>query len=402
MKKIYWLLLILLLPLKVLGITLPELYSKNVLLYDPKDDRYLYELGSDEVINIASLTKIMTTITAIENIDDLNKEVEITEDMLKEIPSDASVAGLKVGDKVTMLDLLYASMLPSGADATTALAHTISGSTPQFVELMNQNASKLGLTNTHFVNVTGYDIPNHYSTPKEVLKILLYALNNDLFKEIYETKDYTLTNGLVVSSTINYYNQNNTLDITSILGSKTGYTDDAGLCMASLIKVKDRELILITLGAKRIWGSPYNIMDALTIVDYLNNNYQDVLITSKNDVIKEIPVEDSTIKSYQIKVSDDVYFYTDEFKEDELTIEYDGKEKLSYKDKLGEKIGTVKITYEGEDITKDIILNEKINPSLREFIKNNPIYLIPFGICLILIIFCLFYQKKRKKRRKRK
>ena len=402
MKKIYWLLLILLLPLKVLGITLPELYSKNVLLYDSKDNRYLYELGSDEVINIASLTKIMTTITAIENIDDLNKEVEITDAMLKEIPSDASVAGLKVGDKVTMLDLLYASMLPSGADATTALAHTISGSTPQFVELMNQNASKLGLTNTHFVNVTGYDIPNHYSTPKEVLKILLYALNNDLFKEIYETKDYTLTNGLVVSSTINYYNQNNTLDITSILGSKTGYTDDAGLCMASLMKVKDRELILITLGAKRIWGSPYNIMDALTIVDYLNNNYQDVLITSKNDVIKEIPVEDSTIKSYQIKVDDDVYFYTDEFKEDELKIEYYGKEKLSYKDKLGEKIGTVKITYEGEDITKDIILNEKINPSLREFIKNNPIYLIPFGICLILIIFCLFYQKKRKKRRKRK
>lgn len=398
MKKICWLLLILLLPLKVLGLTLPELHSKNVLLYDPKDEKVLYEIGSDEVINIASLTKIMTTITAIENIDDLNKEVEITEAILKEVPSDASVAELKVGDKVTMLDLLYASMLPSGADATTALAHTISGNTPAFVELMNENASKLGLTKTHFVNVTGYDVDNHYSTPKEVLKILLYALQNDLFKSIYETKEYTLTNGLVVKSTINYYNQNNTLDTSSIIGSKTGYTDDAGLCMASLIKVKDRELILITLGAKRIWSSPYNIIDALTVIDYLNNNYKDVLITSKNDVIKEIPVEDSKIKSYKIKVNDDIYYYTDEFKEDELKIEYEGKEKLSYRNKLGEKIGTVKITYEGEDITKDIILNEKIEPSLLEFVKNNPVYLMPFGICLILIIFCLFYQKMNKKK----
>ncbi len=106
-----------LIPFNVYAFTLPDLYSENVLIYDPELNRILYEDNAREVKHIASLTKIMTTIVAIENIKDLDETITITNTMLSEIPSDASVAGLRVGDVVTYRDLLYASMLPSGARA---------------------------------------------------------------------------------------------------------------------------------------------------------------------------------------------------------------------------------------------------------------------------------------------
>ena len=181
MKRIKFILLFIIffLPFNVLAITLPKLNSNNIIVYDDANKEILYEKNASEVVNIASLTKIMTTIVAIENINDLNETVEITNSMLQEVPWDASIAGLKEGDVVTYRDLLYATMLPSGADAATALAHSISGNTNSFVHLMNQKAKVLDLNDTHFVNVTGLDADGHYSSANDVLKYLLYALQND-------------------------------------------------------------------------------------------------------------------------------------------------------------------------------------------------------------------------------
>ena len=160
---------------------------------------------------------------------------------------DASKAGLKVGDKVTYRDLLYASMLPSGADATNSIAILSSGSIDNFVKRMNKLAKKLKLKNTHFVNVTGLDDENHYSTAKEIRIILEYALENDLFRQIYQTKQYTLSNGLQVKSTLFKYN--NSLDTTKIMGSKTGYTGNAGYCLSSLSNINSHEFIVIVLNS---------------------------------------------------------------------------------------------------------------------------------------------------------
>ena len=113
-----------------------ELSSKEYLLYDLDKNMVLYEKDSDKIVSIASLTKIMTTIVAIENIDDFNETVYITYDMLKDIPWDSSVAGLSIGDEVTYLDLLYASILPSGADATNSLAISLTGSIDNFVNFL--------------------------------------------------------------------------------------------------------------------------------------------------------------------------------------------------------------------------------------------------------------------------
>lgn len=400
MKKIYYLLLIFIfIPINVLAITLPKLHSTNIILYDPEEDEILYEKGSDEVVNIASLTKIMTTIVAIENIKDLNAYVTITENMLSEVPSDASVAGLKVGDKVTYLDLLYASILPSGADATTALAHGISGKTKEFINLMNKKGEELKLEHTHFSNVTGYDINNHYSTPKEVLEILLYALENPLFNEIYKTKDYTLTNGLKVESTLFYYNKNNIYDLSSILGSKTGFTSKAGMCMSSIIKVVDKELILITLGAERIYGTAYNIDDAITVINYLNDNFKNEKIYTKGDILFSIPVLNSDIDYYDVLVKSDIVTYTDVFNEEDFRYEYDGIESLSFNNKKGDKLGTITYYYKDKVYTENVFLDKNINISLTKYFKEYmTIPDIIFGVVIIFILLLTFRRRKRKAR----
>ena len=189
MKK--FLLFLLMFPLNVLALTLPDINSKYALIYDKTDNKILFEKNSNEKTYIASLTKIATTITAIENIDNLNEEVVITNDILNTVSPIASIAGLKVGDKLTYKDLLYASMLPSGADATNSLAILSSGSIDNFVNKMNELANKINLNDTHFVNVTGLDIDNHYSTANDLGKLLSYALDNEIFREVFTTKDYT-------------------------------------------------------------------------------------------------------------------------------------------------------------------------------------------------------------------
>ena len=184
MKKIIIIIILLIIPLNVFALTYPELNSKKGIVYDLTDNKILYEKDSESISSIASLTKIMTTIVAIENINNYDQVVTFTNEMKQLVRWDASVAGLKVGDKVTYKDLLYASILPSGADATIALALSTSGSIKNFTDKMNAKAKELGLNNTSFVNVTGLDEENHYSTAKDVLDLLKYALNNKLFKEI--------------------------------------------------------------------------------------------------------------------------------------------------------------------------------------------------------------------------
>lgn len=385
----------------VSAMELPNLYSNKVLLYDPSEEEILYEKGIDDVSNIASLTKIMTTITAIDLIEDLDKMVTIDRNVLNEIPYDASIAGLREGDRVTLRDLLYASILPSGADATTALAHNTVGSTKKFVEAMNEKASSLGLNNTHFANVTGYDIPNHHSTPREILKILEYALENPLFDEIYKTRKYTLSNGLVVKSTLDTYNRYMGLDLTGILGSKTGYTGDAGMCMSALFETGGKELILITLGAPYSYVTPFNLKDTITIKEYLDKNYSDEVIFEEGKTLVQIPVVGSKEELYEIKVSSTVRAYVEKERlEADAYFEFDGVATLSYKNEVGSRLGKIKYYYKDELLMEEeVFLTSALHFSLYKFVKAHVFELsVVFGI----IIACIFIRRKKKKRRRKK
>lgn len=386
MKKIIYL-FILLLPNIAFALAAPNLNSSKAILYDLTDQKILYQLNPTEQSDIASLTKIMTTITAIENIDNLDEKIKITNEMLNFVRWDASVAGLKVGDIVSYRDLLYASMLPSGADATISIAISTSNDIASYVAKMNELAKKIGLLNTHFTNVTGLDEENHYSTVNDILTLLKYALNNPIFKEIYTTKEYTLSNGLKVKSTINNYNKYLNLDTSRILGSKTGFTLQAGLCFSAIFTSNNHEFITITLGAKRINGKPYNIIDTLELINYVDKNYQNQVLLTKDTLIKSMKVENSKISSYNIKAANDItLFLPNDYDQTKFTIEYQGLEKLSYKNKIGEEIGTVTYIFNNQEIyTEKIFLKQNIEKNIIKIINNNHLYLLLFIPLLITI-----------------
>ena len=266
--------LLLIIPLKVCALDYcPNLNSESAVVYDMTNDKVLCDVNGEEKRSVASLTKIMTAIVAIENIDNLDEHITITDDMLADIYWNASVSGLKVGDEVTYRDLLYATILPSGADAAHSLAISISGNIENFVNLMNDLAKKIGMNDTHFINVTGLDVDGQYSTASDIMLLLNYSLKNDTFKEIYTTKEHILSNGLKVSSTVMYYGNKMNVDTSRILGSKTGNTDEAGLCFSAYFEFEDNDIALVTLGAQSIDGKFYNVLDALNIIDYVDNNY---------------------------------------------------------------------------------------------------------------------------------
>ena len=172
-----------------------KINSKNAIMYNELDNKIIYEKNKDEKIKIASLTKIATIIIALEN-GDLNKEIIITNEDFNNT-ADLALAGFKVGEKVTLEDLLYGAMLPSGAEACNTLARSTSGSVENHVKKMNELAKKLNCKNTHFVNVTGIDANNHDSSVSDLSKILKYALENNNFRKIFETKEHKVNENLI-------------------------------------------------------------------------------------------------------------------------------------------------------------------------------------------------------------
>ena len=399
MKKILLFIVLLLFPICTSALTYPNLHYKSALIYDMTDNKLLYELNTKDERSIASLTKIVTTITALESIDDLQEYVTITNEMLSKVRWDASIAGLKVGESYTYEDLLYASILPSGADATISLAISTSGSVDNFVKKMNELTDRIGMYNSNFVNVHGLDEKGHYSTAEDIKKLLLYCLKNPKFKEIYTTKEYQLSTGKIVKSTVKTTGTKIGKDTSRILGSKTGFTLGAGLCMSAIISTDNHEILIITLGATPNTGNTYHVLDTLELINFLDYSYNIETISKKDTLLKTIPIFLSKQESYDIKTTKDITkFLEKDYDKSLIKVEYKGKEKLSYKDAINTKIGTITYTYNKEIIsTEDVLLKEEIKPDYIKILLQYKYYII--GTILLVIILCIIKRKSKKRRR---
>ena len=382
-KKIF-IFIIIIFPLNILALEYPDLYSSHAIIYNKTNDTILYDLNANEKVSIASLTKIVTTITALEIIDNVNEEVVITSTILNTVDPIASKAGLKVGDKLTYLDLLYASMLPSGADATNALAILSSDSIDNFVSKMNDLAKKLDLKNTHFVNVTGLDEDNHYSSAYDIMKILSYALENPTFKVIYTTKKYSLSNGLTIYSTLNKYNSSLKLDIENIIGSKTGFTLDAGYCLSSLTNIENQEIIVIVLNAP--YDESYHLIDTVNLINFIQDNYSMQTLIKKDEIIKVIPIKYSKNDNYNIVSAYDInLFLPNDYDKNLWQVSYSGLEKLSFINKKDEIIGKVTYSFNGKEISSyDVILKTNISINIFKILKDY------WYICLAIVVILVY------------
>lgn len=240
---------------------------EHALLVD-RGGRIVATNSTDERMYPASLTKVMTFVVAYENAPSLEDRVTITKEM-KNKYAEASRIGIDAGDIMTVEQLLYALLLESDTDSALALAEYVSGTEEGFTDLMNEKAAALSLTGTHFKNVTGLHDGEHYTTAREMARIFEYALSIELFREIITTDTYVTYLEYYKGTELKNYRMtfyNTTIsDVKgrfskssvplkfgsgAIIGGKTGYTDEAGYCLALLVKGRSgEEYILITAGA---------------------------------------------------------------------------------------------------------------------------------------------------------
>lgn len=372
-----------------------DLISDKYILYNLNDNKILMQKNENEETQIASLTKIMTIIVAIENITDFDEKVTITKDMVNNIEWDVAKIGLKSGDIVTYNDLLYGAMLPSAADCVNALAISISGNYKDFIGLMNNKVKELKLKHTHFENVVGLYSKDNYSSAYDVAEILKYSLKNKKFKQIFEAKEYVLTNGKKINSTLKTYNKKVGEDISYITGAKTGYIKLAGNCLASTATIDNVNYLLVTLNAYSNKKSPH-ILDATSTYKYFSNNYSYKYILKKNDVVVNLKTKYAKEKNIDIHSSQEYkYYLKNDFNKDSIKYEYDGIKEISYFTKKGTTLGKVKIKLNDEILeTFELIYNENLTFSIASFLWINKIYIT----AIILFIIILLKINKRKKR----
>ncbi len=260
-----------------MDVDLTHLYSRYAVLVDCDSGAELAERGARERIYPASMTKIMTAVLAVENTDDMDETVTVPEDIFPQLyAEDASMAGFLPGESASLRDLLYGILLPSGAECCLTFAYRIAGSEAAFVEMMNQKAEELGLAGTHFSNATGLHDPDHYSTAEDISVLLRYALQSRTFREAFTGSRYSVApsdwhpDGFTFTSTLFSYMDSAEVAGGRILGGKTGYTEEAGLCMASLAQIGDKEYILVTAKADGTHETePFHILDAKNVYNQL-------------------------------------------------------------------------------------------------------------------------------------
>lgn len=254
-----------------------EIYSNNILMIDAETGRIVCEFDSSERIYPASMTKIMTVLVACDLIEDMDSTFTLTNEIINPlVQENASRAEFQVGKPIPMVDLIYGAMLPSGADATMALAISLAGSEANFAELMNRKAAEIGCTDTHFTNASGLHEKDHYSTARDMALIMAYAVHNTFLKEVMSAETYTTiapltSGGTKIRSTWRGQLGSYTADTATMLAAKTGYTEEAGNCLASLSRGDDgREYIIVSAGAFRtddISGKNQAFADAQKLCD---------------------------------------------------------------------------------------------------------------------------------------
>lgn len=247
-----------------------ELYSENALLIDLESNTVLVQKNADARIYPASMTKVMTVLVAAEHIENWDETFTMTQSIIDPLfLADASMAGFVHGEEVSMTELLYGAVLPSGAEATQALAIVTAGSEEAFAALMNEKAQALGLKDTHFVDASGLHDENHYTTLSDMAIIMQAALDNPHCREVLTSVNHTSPateqnpEGVAMTNRFLYRIRPQQTGNVDIQAAKTGYTAQAMNCCVSYgIMENGRAAICVTAHA---WTGDYCIADHLAL-----------------------------------------------------------------------------------------------------------------------------------------
>lgn len=400
-KKIFVILLfcILYLSANVLATEKINLNSKYYGVYTLDNLQELESKEQNKIVPIASLTKIMTAIVCIENIDDLNQTVVVNLPQVQSYYNEEySVAGLKDGQEISYYDLIATMLIPSGADSASCIALNVFGDYSRFIKEMNDKAKEIGMSSTSFSNPIGADDSNNYSTVYDVALMMKYALENDTLKKLMSEYEYTTKDGsITVKNALFVLADLYGVDVSKITGGKTGMTGDAGYCLASFSENTEKPLICIVLGCDIVPGTLFHLEDSQSLYNYVDEIYDYKNIYQKGDRILTLPTYHSTKTNVSVCVNDDisVYMQNDENIDfQNVYIDYSGIPLLSSKNKIGDVIGSAKIYYKDEIIGDvDVVLGEEVKLSILKWCKDNTLYVILFEIIVIILLAYILKKK---------
>lgn len=252
---IYSIMFILIINISAYAINFPQVSANSYIVIDKETSRIIASRNSNRKMPMASTTKIMTALVALEEILNIDNEV-IVPDYCTNI--EGSSIYLKPNQQISLKDLLYGLMLRSGNDAAMAVANYVGGKDiDTFIEKMNMYANKLGAYNTHFENPHGLHHSNHYTTAYDLAIITKYALSNDKFKEIVSSKKYKSENTNAL-----FYNKNKVvLNYKYGTGVKIGYTRKSGRCISASAEKDGVEIIVVLLDANNWFNDCYKLFD---------------------------------------------------------------------------------------------------------------------------------------------
>ena len=274
----------------------PSVSARSAVLADGESGNIVWSKNADERLPMASTTKIMTAIVAIENCE-LSSDVEIP-------PEACGVEGssiyLKPGEHLTLEELLFAMMLESANDAACAVAIAVAGGIPQFAELMNETAQSIGMSESHFTNPHGLDNEEHYTTAADMAKLAVHALVNEDFARIVSTYKKTIPlcgdEGTRVllnhNKLLKYYDD--------AVGIKTGFTKRSGRCLVSAAKRNGMTMVAVTLSAPDDWN------DHMAMLDYGFSVLRHETIAGVGDVSLAIPVAGGASQTIEIRNTEEI------------------------------------------------------------------------------------------------
>ncbi|MBS4209708.1 D-alanyl-D-alanine carboxypeptidase family protein [Bacillus sp. FJAT-50079] len=319
--------------------------ADGAILMEQQSGRVLYEKNPHEIRRIASITKIMTAIIAIES-GKLNDSVKVSE---KAVYTEGSSVYLQKGELIKLEDLVYGLMLRSGNDAATAIAEHVGGSVEGFVFLMNQKAEEIGMRNTVFANPHGLDDhEDHYSTPYDMALLTRYAMENATYQKISGTKVHTFERE---HGTQQWKNKNRLLTLYPYsTGGKTGYTKRANRTLVTTASKDGVDLIAVTLNDSNDWD------DHAAMYEYGFAEYEVKRLLNKGLISEVKDIED---KEFYIK--EDFYYPVSDADLEEIKIEYKMLPKKKLQEKRSGKAGLAIVYFQNEPIKKLPIYMKDMN-----------------------------------------
>lgn len=381
-----------------------QIYSSGSVLIDAKTGKILLQKDMNKQLYPASTTKILTAILAIENLN-LDSKLTASRSAVMSIPSGYSNAGIKVGESLSVSDLLEMFLIHSANEVGYIFAEEISGNIDNFANLMNQKASELGCTNTHFTNPSGIHDVNHYSTAYDMALIAKYCMQNETFRNIVNKKSCKFSATDLYPEERYFKNTNSLLDSSNryyyeyAIGIKTGFTTQAKNCLIAGAKKDGIELIAVMLGAEATEnGQSGRYVDAKNFFDFGFSNYEIKQFLNEGEKITEIEVKNATKETKNLnliaKTSLSTTFKSD-FNVSDLQPSIEINENITAPIAKDKVLGKISYTIDGIIYESDLIAeNDVIKSNLLEIV-----FRIVFAL-FILILIAKFLSHKYFKNKK--